>query len=79
VLYETYFFSFLVIPIFIFRTIPSKMGFYKTSNRQSKKQHLSNSKPGGLLRMLINFELNKVTRGKSIFFGSSMLLVARKR
>ena len=79
VLYQTYFFSLLVIPIFIFRSIPSKLGFYKTSFQKSKSQHLSNSSSNKLIDRLMKFELNKVKRCKSIFFGSSLLFVARKR
>jgi SAM-dependent methyltransferase len=79
VLYASYFFSFLIIPIFLFRTIPSILGFYKINSQQFKRQHRSNSNPNCLLEMLMKFELNKVKKGKSIFFGSSSLLVARKR
>jgi SAM-dependent methyltransferase len=79
VVYSSYFFSFLVIPIFIFRTIPSIFGFYKISTQKSKRQHISDSKANRLLGMLMKLELNSIKRGKSIFFGSSLLLVAKKR
>jgi hypothetical protein len=79
VLYKTYFFSFLVIPVFLFRTIPSILGYYKVSSQQSKNQHLSNSYANKLLDTLMNFELQKIKYNKSIIFGSSILLVARKR
>lgn len=79
VLYTSYFFSFLVIPIFLLRTIPSRLGFYNISTQQSKRQHLSKSNTNKLLDTLMKVEIKKVKRGKSIFFGSSLLLVARKR
>jgi len=79
VLYKTYFFSFLVIPIFLFRTIPSIFGVYKISSQQFKNQHLSNSNANKLLDLLMKIELQKVKINKSIIFGSSILLVARKR
>jgi len=79
VLYASYFFSFLVIPIFLFRTIPSKLGFYKISSEQSKRQHLAKSKSNKLLDILMKFELDKVKKSNKLFFGSSLLIVAGKR
>jgi SAM-dependent methyltransferase len=79
VLYTSYFFSFLVIPIFLFRTIPSIFGVYKIDSQQTKNQHLSNTSSNILLDILMKFDLNRVKKAKSIFFGSSLLLVARKR
>jgi SAM-dependent methyltransferase len=79
ILFTSYFFSFLVLPIFLFRAIPSKLGFYKISTKKIKNQHLSNSKPNNLLDLLMKLEVNIVRRGKSILFGSSIILVAEKR
>jgi SAM-dependent methyltransferase len=76
-LYSTYFYSILLIPIFVLRTIPSKLGLYKIKTQHSKDQYLSNS--DNLLNNLINFEINRIKKGKSILFGSSLLLVAKKR
>ena len=78
-IYTSYFFSFLVIPIFLFRTIPSIFGFYKIGSQQTKSQHLSNASSNILLDILMKFDINRVKNTKSIFFGSSLLLVARKR
>ena len=79
VLYVSYFFSFLVFPIFIFRTIPSKFGFYKISSQKSKRQHLSKTKQNILFDILMKFEINRVKKEKSILFGSSIILAVRKR
>jgi SAM-dependent methyltransferase len=79
VLYSTYFFSFLYLPVFILRTIPTKIGFYNLDLNKSKNQHLSNATTRKILSIMINFELNKIRRGKSIRFGSSLLIVARKK
>lgn len=79
VLYKTHFFSFLVMPIFLFRTIPSIFGLYYISSKHSKNQHLSKSNANKLLDPLMKFELQKVKKNRSIIFGSSILLVARKR
>ena len=78
ILYSSYFFSFLVIPIFLFRTIPSKIGTYKISSQQTKNQHLSKSGSNKLSDVLMKFDLKKIKRGKSILFGSSIILAARK-
>jgi SAM-dependent methyltransferase len=77
ILYATYFFSLLVFPIFIFRTIPSKLGFYKINAQQVKNQHNSNS--SHLLDKVMKFEINKIKKSKSILFGSSLILVAKKK
>jgi 2-polyprenyl-3-methyl-5-hydroxy-6-metoxy-1,4-benzoquinol methylase len=79
VLYASYFFSFLVLPIFLLRTIPSIFGFYRISSEQTKSQHLSNSRKNNLLDKLMKCELMRVKKSKSIIIGSSLLLVARKR
>jgi len=79
VLYKTHFFSFLVLPIFLFRTIPSIFDVYYISSKKSKNQHLSSSHTNKLLDLLMKFELQKVKKNKSIILGSSILLVARKR
>lgn len=78
-LYASYFYSFLVIPIYIFRTIPSKIRLYKVSQQQSKKQHHLNFGANKLLEMLMEYEHNKIKNGKSVCFGSSLVIVARKR
>lgn len=79
VLYSTYFYSFLVIPIFLFRTIPSKLGFYKINTQKTMRQHLSKNNSVNVLGMLMKSELRKVKRSESIYIGSSLILVARKR
>jgi len=78
-LYTSYFYSFLVIPIYIFRAIPSKIGFYKISSQKSKRQHFSNQNTNKLLEMFMKFELNIIKKGKSILTGSSIILVTRKK
>jgi SAM-dependent methyltransferase len=79
VLYKSYFFSLLVIPIFLLRTIPSIFGLYKIGSKQFKEQHLSNPCASKLLDQLMKFELYKVKGDRTIFFGSSLLIVAKKR
>jgi SAM-dependent methyltransferase len=77
--YATYFFSFLVLPIFLFRTIPSKFGFHKIDSQKFKKQHSQNSATSAFLAVTMKFELEKIKKSKSLPFGSSLLIVAKKR
>jgi len=79
VLFSTYFFSFLFLPVFILRTIPSKIGLYKPDSQKTKNQHFSNSSTGKFLDLIMKIELSKINKGKSIKYGSSLLLVAKKR
>lgn len=78
--YATYFFSLLPIPIFLFRTLPSKMRFRKKSTlQQNQKEH--NPKQGLLGNLLdwhLSKELSRIRKDK-IGFGASCLVVARAR
>ena len=79
--YSTYIFSILPLPIFLFRTIPSKLGIHKNSNdlEKHKNEHKSNK---GIIHSLMNriwkWELNKVGCSKPIHFGGSCFVVAKK-
>ncbi|MFN6129421.1 MAG: class I SAM-dependent methyltransferase [Planctomycetota bacterium] len=79
--YCTYFFSFLVAPIFFVRTLPSMIGLRgKTCLAVAKREHsTSNSMVASVLLKATQFESERVMRGKSIALGSSLLAVARKR
>lgn len=77
--YTTYLFSFLVLPIFLFKTIPGKLGFGK---KDTHKENVHNLKSGlfkTLIDFLINRELYKIKRGKKIKYGSSCLVIARSK
>jgi len=79
--YCTYFFSFLVAPIFLVRTLPSMVGLRRKSGLAvAKREHsASNSMVAATLQKATRFESEMVMRGKSIGIGSSLLAVARKR
>lgn len=79
--YATYFFSILPIAIFLFRTIPYKF----VKNRQSGNiEHRNNehNTRKGLLGKILNriwkMELSKFQKGKTIPFGASLFIVAKK-
>ncbi len=79
--YSSYFFSILLFPNFILRSIPSKLGFYKNYNdkKVKQKQHFnSKSLLNRIMSFFWKFELNQVLKQKNIPFGNSIILIARK-
>jgi hypothetical protein len=79
--YATYFFSILPIPIFLLRSIPSRLGFNKKSDdlQKHKREHSESSGVlSSFLNKIWNAELRSIQRRKKIPFGSSCLVVARK-
>lgn len=77
--YATYIFSILLIPIFLFRSLPSKLGVFRNSNfnEKHKKEH---SEKGGITGKLIEksfqTELARIKNKKKIPFGTSCLISA---
>jgi len=79
--YYTYIFSLLPIPIFLFRSLPSKIGLNKRSAdiQKHKNEHTQNSKfKSGLLNMIWKSELRQIREGKRILIGGSCFIVASK-
>jgi|ERR1035437_254747 SAM-dependent methyltransferase len=76
--YKTYFFSFLPISIFLFRTLPYKLFHSKKRNIQIN-EHSQNK---GLFSIIINFLLKKERQRLNdleiIPFGGSCIVVAQK-
>ena len=79
--YSTYIFSFLVLPILFFRTLPNLFGFAKSTVEKTQKEH--NVNEGGftnkLLTRLLQFEVKQIENNKKILFGGSCLVVAKKK
>jgi len=79
IIYFTYFFSLLLIPIFIFRALPYRLMGRKDSVLSRKTEHGTNK---GIIAKLINYflrrEIKKLRNGRSITYGASCLIVARK-
>jgi len=79
--YKTYFFSILPVPVFLFRSLPSKLGLHKKANdpETHKKAHRAKK---GILTALLNriwiWELRRVKSQKLIPVGGSCFVVARK-
>ncbi|MFT3882724.1 MAG: class I SAM-dependent methyltransferase [Gemmatales bacterium] len=80
--FASYFFSHLVMPIFLLRTVPAAVGLRKPFSADStKSEHRT---PTGMLgRMFTRWEkkeLERLQRGQAnTWYGSSCLVVARKR
>ncbi|MDC3237172.1 class I SAM-dependent methyltransferase [bacterium] len=80
ILYFTYFFRVITLPIFIFRTLPFRL------HPSRKKKVLSSESEHGttggatvaVFKHFLRKELAAIQRGKSRQFGSSCLFVARK-
>lgn len=80
-IYSSYIFSFLPLPVFLFRTIPSKLGLNKKSNDLQKHQKEHGKRSGGLgsvLDSMLQWELNAISTGRRIAVGGSCFIVARK-
>lgn len=78
--YSTYIFTILPVPIFFFRTLPSKMGIKRKSLKECIKEH-------GLGEGIVNRyfleniwqkELGLIKKKKRIPFGGTCLIVAKK-
>ena len=79
--YATYIFSILPLPVFLFRTIPSKLGINKNSNDLAKHKNEHKTKKGivhNILERIWRWELNRVRRCKPIHFGGSCFVIAKK-
>ena len=77
--FASYLFSILPLPIFAFRSIPSKLGFNKKEidAEKHKKDHSKNA-TSGVLQKVWDWEFSKIKQQKSIGFGSSVLIIGRK-
>jgi SAM-dependent methyltransferase len=79
--YATYFFSFLLLPIYLFRALPYTFGASPKKDFQHKTQkdhHVTNPMIQSLIGLLSRRELRRITSGEHIGLGASCLVVARK-
>lgn len=81
ILYATHFFSFLPVPVFLFRTLPSLLGFAKAGKEKTGKEHRVGEKSltTGLLNRIMLFEMKQIDKNKRIPFGGSCLIIAKKK
>jgi SAM-dependent methyltransferase len=76
--YSSYFFQCLIMPIFFLRSLPYRLGF-RQKHDQDKLDR--DHKPAGLITKLINYlldrEFQKLSSGRSLDYGASLILVAQ--
>jgi SAM-dependent methyltransferase len=79
VAYTSYFFAPLVLPLFLFRTLPSLLRLRRrpTSSRTSREHHLPAGMLGRFLQSSLDAEAEKLGRGDRSLIGTSCLLVAQ--
>jgi hypothetical protein len=80
IVYSTYIFSFLILPILFFRTLPSLFGLSKTGIEKNRKEHSVNNDGfvTKLLAKILSFEIKQIEKKRKIPFGGSCLVVAKK-
>ena len=72
-------FSILLIPIFLFRVIPSYLGLYSGKKNTNERDHASGKgRISRVLKKILTREFNSISQGKRRRFGSSILVVAKK-
>ncbi len=76
IVYSTYIFHFLPLPVFVFRTLPSLLTKRKEVNNAENEHKKNNSK---ILDCFLKKELDCLKKHKSIPFGGSCLIVAKKK
>ena len=78
---STYIFSILPLPIFLLRSIPSKLGFNNNSNELQKHQEEHQVRKGILnsfFDKIWEWELSRLKEDKMISFGSSCFVIGKK-
>ncbi|MFK8013677.1 MAG: class I SAM-dependent methyltransferase [Marinicellaceae bacterium] len=81
IVHSTYIFSILPIPVFFFRSLPSRLGFNKKSNELVKHQKEHQQKKGilnNMLQTIWKWELSRLERYKKIPVGGSCFVIAKK-
>ncbi len=87
VLYGTYFFSFLVLPILLVRVGMERIGLLKRQEKRTEEERKAIMKKqfeahdgliGALLTRMEMWERNRILKGKHLLLGSSILCVAER-
>jgi SAM-dependent methyltransferase len=79
--YSSYIFSVLVVAVMLFRALPDKLGLKKNSTNPNRHKN-EHAPKKGLLDKVLNriwkWERNRIKNGKTIPFGGSCFVIARK-
>lgn len=81
VLFSSYIFKYLPIPIFLLRTLPNKIGFFTDNSDvdKTKREHsVSNGFVNTILNKLLLTEINHLSNTSPILFGGSCIIAAKK-
>jgi hypothetical protein len=82
IVYSTYFFSLLPIPIILFRKIPNLFTFKKNKAKPNEKYTNEHTMKDGIFAKISDYifqkEISKIKKGVRISQGSSCLIIARK-
>lgn len=81
VVYSSYIFALLPVAVFLFRTLPSKLGFNKHSNDPIKHKEAHSGKHSAMrniLQWILNLEISQIKKGRRIPFGGSCFVIAQK-
>ena len=81
IIQSTYIFSILPLPVFLFRSLPSKLGLNKKSNELQKHQNEHKQRKGilnNILQKIWKWELSRVNRNKNIPVGGSCFVIGKK-
>src|SRR5262249_45130325 len=77
--YMSYFFSMLPLPIFLLRSLPSRLGLRRrVTAERTAAQHAGRGSQSWLMRAMLGREAATLAAGKRLRFGSSLIAVARK-
>ena len=79
--YSTYIFEFLPIPIFLLRTLLYRFGIVKSGsacNEAEKDHSQKQGLIGAIIAKIFESEIKSIRAGKSVGFGGSCLVTARK-
>ncbi|HAM99575.1 MAG TPA: hypothetical protein DCQ26_13280 [Marinilabiliales bacterium] len=80
IVYSTYLFSILTVPLFVLRTMSSVLGIRKKTKKDNSSEHTQNKGfIGEILNSVWKWELGRIQNYKSIPFGTSCLIVAKKK
>lgn len=82
ILHSTYIFSILPLPIWLTRTLPSKLGLNKNQSDLQKHKKTHSEKTGFISKIVSKIwdrELNNISKGNQNSFGGSCLVVAKKK
>jgi len=80
IIYSTYYFSLLTFPLFLMRTMPSKLGIRNSSRPTIQKEHKRvNGIFGKLFDKILKWELKRIRSSRKIPIGTSCLIVAKKK